>query len=136
MKLEEVPPAYREAVAVHEAFRRLGFKSEDLYFRMANVNQVFIQWLGKNNENFSVVCGEVDGDKEHVFQLWTDLVKSIVSGDFPEESLQQIFNESHIFKNSVGFLTALHRKGIDVPNRQKKPPEQSWDAYLRNAQRN
>lgn len=115
--LSDIPPLFLEALSVHEAFRKLGFNSEDVFIaRGLGPDRVLSILVGikRDGQQFFLSVGHYDGTDEQLLSTWHEVV-AVYKGS-PEESLQNMWDNSSIKKQSVVFLNALIKKGILMPN--------------------
>lgn len=133
MKYEDVHPTFREALCVWQAFRLIGFPSDNVFFgkartlvselpeyqigkmTAANPNSecwaafVELHFLGKE---FTVCAGEVpdemDFDKD-----WVEFAKKIESGEHAT-FVAEAWNKSLVSGQMGALMMAIRAKGIPV----------------------
>jgi len=114
MKLAQLHPALQEALAVHEAYRRLGFAAEDIYISQQNGNLFCI--LKTQGKDFVICVGALaECELEELTELWgaaTYLWNEVA----PEAERQALWENSCILHDATGFVMALTEKGILIPN--------------------
>ena len=111
MNLLEQPQALREAVAVFEAFRRLGFPSSAIYL-VPSHGSVAIRVVWEGND-FTVTCGPAPGTAEEIAAQWTEIASAIPT--VPESHLDHVYVNSLVRRQSVDMLVALQAKGLHPP---------------------
>lgn len=101
-----------EAVAAHEAFRKLGFPSDDIFMckDAANVLAVVLKSQGKE---FILTVGEVD-EPDHVWQArWTE--KATWWNTAPDAEKLPVYAESAVRRNAELLVGCLLQKGFVIP---------------------
>ena len=124
--LRRFPRVLQEAWAYFEALRRLGFRSDDIYFgtglgipdglpnASAAVSCMFVI-LRMHDKEFIINVGPYSGDAEMQEKIWLQIVAGVADGTYDEEELQIIWDNSKASRRSVDFIVALHEKGIAMP---------------------
>lgn len=105
----------------HQAFCRLGFRSEDLYFGfgdVVNVGQdvVFMHLETQGQEFNLAVCQLPFADEETLFAKWQAFADRI-NNSSPEYQ-DKMWRESHVGKDTDTFLAltcAIAHKGFKIP---------------------
>ena len=107
-----------EVWAVFEFFRRLGYKSDDLYL-LSDPGGVIGWQLQHEGKQYTVTVlelGDVDGAQFQ--QAWGEYCSRIMNHQVPEEELQRAWEESAILRNSEGILLDMRQKGFNPPAMQ------------------
>lgn len=121
MTYDDIDPTLREFLGAHQAFRKLGFASEDIYcapvksYLNNGVMSCFcvLQTQGKI---FTLECGPISGgDDEKFIKEYVKVAKEISSGHMPESELSRLWEECLARKQSMELLMALARKDIKIP---------------------
>jgi hypothetical protein len=123
MTYDEIHPAMRAAIAVFEMLRRLGFKSDDIYFHRnetehptglepAGMMFVVLQTQGKE---FSVRVGVVDGPNEAWAVTWKRVATAFRDGKVSAKDRSRVLVESEAYQEWRGLVAALRHKTIHVP---------------------
>ena len=110
----------RECWAVHQTLRRLGFLSDNIYIsigkdiRYPEAEACLFVVLKAQGKEFTVTVGVYPKETQADFavDMWTDFVNLANNGEFDKKNLDEIYESSHVFKNCVQFVLALHGKGI------------------------
>lgn len=130
--LFDVPDAYREALAVFEALRRLGFDADDIFFQCGlpapelvpsvvpaglNIVRVILRTTG---QEFVVDVGLLrQGEVADAFEeTMRGFMVAIVEGRLTPDELQRVWKESDIGASVEKFATLtllLQQKGFLVP---------------------
>ena len=113
---EEVPVFIREAYCVWNAFRRLGFSADDLFFELDPKN-IFITLRPNKNEvaerAFAVLVGPQNGmPRDMIYRLWRSFGEKLRDGGYDNATLDQWWEESQIRRLKVPFITQLQVKGL------------------------
>lgn len=102
-----------EALAAHEAFRKLGFSSEQLFMHENPEPHGDIGVLLKHSEKtFRFTVGRPAPGWE---EQWVRLVKLYNDGEFASEELNHWYDTSFVRMHYPELLLALHAKGIAPP---------------------
>lgn len=137
---DEVPNALLEAWSVHEALRRLGFTSDEIFFavnRPAKMGLTSVlkhqpgfkvcvseetYWqvvcvLKTHGREFVVTCGFVPKRLPHkkIVETWVDFVTRFNEGKIEEAFLQDVWERSEVKNTWVEFVAALLRAEIVPP---------------------
>lgn len=119
MKYDDISPTMRAFIGGREAFRRLGFRADDLYCALAisahfGALSCFVT-LKTQGKEFNMEVGLVeDGD---AFSAEYDRVAiAINAGELPEEVFARIWQESGPCMNAVPFILALKARNFRLPN--------------------
>lgn len=103
-------PIIREALAVHEVFRKLGFTPDEIFIRpLPSKLFVTVQQAGKE---FNLDLGAHDLDTVTVIKQWADASAWWNTGDNGER--QEMFETSEVRKNVVLIIVALTEKGFRI----------------------
>ena len=111
--LDTLPQAVKEALGYYEAFRRLEFPSDDIYFAVdaTCLTQVHLITQGKT---FRCDVGRIPArykSKKAVGKLWKSVCEAWNSGK-QQKTMDSIWNFSHAKLNAMGLLMTLGEKGI------------------------
>jgi hypothetical protein len=119
-RLADVPKPYREALAAFEALRKCGFTADDIYFLVAGPDEgpldvaVVLRAQGKE---LTVTCGAVEDTVKNAYAIWRLMAERLSSGGYTQAELDQNWQASMVYRDKVGFATALMCKGLVPPNR-------------------
>lgn len=108
-----LPKQIKEALAVHEAFRRLGFPSENIFISFDEENDdllVILEW----NADFVVHCGKWTEGKTRLIEVW-DAAVDWWNGAATDEEMHNIWFSSKVFELRSGFTVKLIECGIKIP---------------------
>lgn len=111
---DSVSPVMREMLAVHEGFRKLGFKPEDI-FAHYNPDGSVLMVLHVNDREFGVFCGNVDLTREGFYREWERVVEAVTGGSMPQADCDRIWKESVLYQHRQSFVAAIVVKGIEIP---------------------
>jgi hypothetical protein len=114
MKLLELEQYLLEALSYFEAFRRLGFRSDDIYLAIGGreapvIVQIVLQAQGKS---FSCNVAVVPKSRDEVQAAWK--MAAEIWNTAAEEERKMVWRKSHVLRNSVDFLAALISKGFSI----------------------
>lgn len=110
----------RECWSVHQALRSLGFSANDIYINIGRdlhhpeVEAVLFVVLKTQGRDFNVTVGAYFSEEEAnaAVKKWSEFVNLANGGAFEQSTLDGIYESSHVMKNKVEFIVALHNKGI------------------------
>lgn len=119
MRLSDVAPAIRQCVGIHEAFRKLGFISDDIFVGCCGSTAIVL--LRTQGKEFSVTAGIYDGGQAKFAEEWTKTASAIRAGEVPMADLNENYETLLNSMNSFGFLVALEAKGINIPKKRQNP---------------
>lgn len=114
MRKSEIHPAIRECMGAFEAFRRLGFKSDDIFAAVDTYGRAY-SILRTQGKEFTATVGMFDGRAQEFVRGWEEAAAATNKGEISPDDLQSIYQESFVLQNSVGLLLALEKKGIALP---------------------
>lgn len=108
-RLTDLPPVIREALAVHEAFRRLGVASADIYFVQYR-DQPFVSIEARQGDKrFPVAVGDAfDGIED----VWSAATRAWNAA--PTSEQMAVFEASAVYNNTSRFMSALIDHGFIV----------------------
>jgi hypothetical protein len=120
MKKEDIHPAMQACVGAHEALRRLGFQSCDIFgAAMRGIAFVILRTQGKE---FVYGAAKYDGTEEEFAAMWEKTATAICNEEVSAEDFASIYFGSPILRDKVAtaeFMLAILKKGIDIPGRQR-----------------
>lgn len=112
--LEAFPAPLREALAVHEALRKLGFSASQIYMHRNQAPRfdvlVVLKHLGKS---LNVVVGVLPDDDW--MEQWTRLVQLFNSNQISGPEFQEWYGKSWAGSHHVELLAVMEMKGISPP---------------------
>lgn len=126
-------PAYREALSIFEAFRRLGFRADDIYFqvgghidkpevvaspsgpRTVGPGYQAIVVLMSQGLRFDAVVGFLDQEPATIEETWQALAQAIMDGHVASADLDRLWAESEAFAHGIQLIFALLKKGFVLP---------------------
>lgn len=116
------PQGVYDAWACHEAFRRLGFSADDIYvIGSASVNNAGLpaihSVLRTQGRELVVICGvyNTDAELEKVMEKYAIFLELYNAGFLDEDKMRARYERSMVGQDTLGFLTAIERKGIRIP---------------------
>jgi hypothetical protein len=118
MKLAELHPIWKEALACFEALRRLGFVSDDIYMARHTDGRMKLVVL---SVSYGLIANPMCGDKfafkarpiEEVMSEWAEAAELWNHGT--DEERQSLWEQSLIGRHGVALVTDLLRYGIHAP---------------------
>jgi len=113
-------PALREALAVHEAFRRLGFTADEIFLKLGpmhgspSVHTHLQVVLRAQDKAFTVdIDAAAAGVVDDVRASWQALVSWWNSPDTPELERKELWTSSQVLKDGAAFCLALLERGFN-----------------------
>lgn len=112
MKLAELPQVFREALAYHEAFRRIGFAPDQICVRFHEGAMAVV--LKADGKTFTCAAPGplLDMDRPMFLREWARAVDTWTAATEAECAL--VWNESFVCNNSAAFTLALISQGIQI----------------------
>ena len=100
-----------EALCAHEAFRKLGFSPDDIYFRPRH-DKLFVT-VQRGGKEFNFDVGPHQRTMHALIEEWKPAAKWW--NEHPDrEALKAMYEQSNVRRNVVGLIAALHAKGFAV----------------------
>lgn len=113
------------ALAAHEAFRRLGFKPEEIFVAL-NVGRMMVS-LRRGDRVFNLMAGPYPGDYAEFMDEWDAAVEGW-NGSMTDVERQRIWSTSEVRARSAEIVIALALKGFTVDSPDEKPRQQATPA--------
>lgn len=115
MTYDEIHPTLRAFLAAHEAYRKLGFQSKDIFCIVAKngcgVLSAFANLMTQGKQ-FSIECGPTQEEFDSAHERVT---KAVVDGSVSAETLDRIWLESGPFSNAFDLAALIALKGFQIP---------------------
>ena len=109
MKLLDLPIVIKEAICCHEALRRMGFRSEDI-FVVDNMGEIFVA-LKTQGKEFNIDIGT--NPEKDIQPLW-ETATNLYNTSMDDEALE-LWNSSQMKQTFIALAQALKMKGIAIP---------------------
>lgn len=116
MTIDDLHPTLREALALHESFRRLNFTPGEIYLR-PRTNDVHVT-VKRRGLEFNAFAGTHGLTVPELIRKWA-LASAWWNDTATHAEQDSIFRDSKVFANSVGFVASIVAKGFTV---------RKWDA--------
>lgn len=118
MRYDDISPTLRAFIGGREAFRKMGFKADDLYCNISMSMRFrrlmcFVQLKAQNNV-FNLEVGPVENEAAFG-EEYRRVAIALNAGEIPQEDLDRIWQESEVYQNPLGFTSALLGKGFKPP---------------------
>lgn len=117
MSLKDIPVVYREAVCMHENFRKLGFSPEQIFFVVGKNAEKYPDerdWgyimLKHSGGEFTVTIAPIEGNPDEEWAKARELWNSSKDGEALE-----VYINSASRRAAVDLITALLTKGVSLP---------------------
>jgi hypothetical protein len=108
MNLLELPRIYLEALAMHEALRRLGVEPDHVFFTVSGGQVVALVREDAESEiKFSVALGQAPEDFERV---WPEACRAWNSA--PEAQMNKVWQQSAARHNTAALVVMLDLTGV------------------------
>ena len=116
MKVSELPTEIQEALCAWQAFRRLGYTSEQIFAIHANAptgdSAVFIKVIWRDMD-FIYSIAKTALTRTEFTAMWEQAAAAVQTEN--EKDLGKMWKNSEVLKRSVELLAALEHKGIFWP---------------------
>lgn len=118
MKYDKISPILRKFIGSREAFRRLGFSADDLYFaispsaRLKGAIGGFVKLLTQGKE-FVLELGPVEGNSDGLIAEYKRFCAA--QDKVSQADMDRMWQESEPFQDKAGFVLALLAKGFVFP---------------------
>jgi len=116
------PRVYLEGWAVFEAFRRLGFKNEEIGAIVGRSPEhgpdTFHLVLASQGKKFTYTVLPIDRPFDEAVAFWNSMFEDISSGSVKDDALLEMWRASRMGSDEVHFATLvmlLQEKGFRIP---------------------
>ena len=103
-----------ELLCVFEAFRRLGFRSDDIFFAHDDEGQIGIVLRWAHGKGFTVYVGETKLSHGAFREHWTAAADAWNTGS--DDMLERLWERSKIREKCGPPVAALMKKGVRIPD--------------------
>ena len=122
--IQQIEPEYVEAFGIHEALRKFGFRSDDIFFSIgisANFGgrcmHIILKTQGKQ---FIMTVCKIDDDvtDEQVYNRWSEVATLMSSHMISQDEANRMWQQSQMGKNQDDFealALAIQAKGFFLP---------------------
>ena len=140
MKLKDIHPTFQEALGIHEAFRKCGFPSDEIFVLLnpdvQYVNSPGVDGSGSSDtfdkpgrremlvvlktqgKEFRVTVGIVIMSYTTWEAAWKSVCAAVMERRVNERDLDTIWQNCRAFRDTVSFVLAIRAKGIVIPGNQ------------------
>lgn len=112
--IDSYPEGFKEALATHEFFRKLGFSADNIFIHL-RIDGMLMVILEDQGKRFAVNVHRTQLTEDELRKQWPELVEKINRGEVPQEELDAAWVNSYIFANKVDAVAALILKGFHCP---------------------
>lgn len=122
MTYGEISLTMRSFVGGWEAFRKLGFRSRDIYLMVSKSYQLkgafaaFVA-LRTQGREFNLEVGPVSSVAE-AHAEYEVVAAAIAAGLVPQADLDRMWQESECHQRAADFVLAVHQKGFELPGKK------------------
>lgn len=109
----DIHPTFKTALALFNALRGLGFKSDDIWF-VATPND-FIVEIHQDGHEYGIRAGRIDMSQEKCEEHWKEISTAVSDGKFSQESMNKLWAESNVHNNLGKLVTDLVSGGVSIP---------------------
>lgn len=126
-RMKDFPAVYRDCWALHEALRRLGFASEDIFVLLSgNAEQPttglwFFVVLKTQGKEFTITVRPIEGlGEEEAGAGWTAFVNLVNARTFALTEMQRVYKTRFVDRvpGPAMLVSALLAKGFVLPRQQ------------------
>lgn len=117
MKLREIPKGYLECLAIFEAFRRLGYPADKIFF--VCFSDAVVMSLRHEGLEFAVRVDDFDGHQatcEEIVETWNRAAVAW-NGELTESDRLDIWDNSKVKKSATAFVVLMQTAGFEIPMR-------------------
>jgi hypothetical protein len=138
---DDISPAMRSFIAAFEGFRKLGFKSDDLFLSIApsgrNLGVLTAFCLLKTQgKEFCLECAPIPNQDGEAFgREFTRVAEAMNANDVVQEDFDRIWQESFVYRERTTFVQAVLNKGFIPPNSKNALLEMQRHTPVRNPKR-
>jgi hypothetical protein len=125
---DQIHPILRGVIGVFEGMRKVGFVSDDIFVEvnrhpdLAEDELMVFVALKTQGREFLVSVGPWPCDKvDDLHAQWIVLCEAMNKNDVVQADMDRIWQESLVFRDKVGFATAIAMKGIAAPGTDAPP---------------
>jgi hypothetical protein len=112
MTYDDIHPTFRNALGVHEVFRRVGFTPEDIFVHRNPDGEMHVAVV-QGEKRFAVTVGFVPHETEEAWaDDWNALTYAVIEKRVSERDFRRCLEECGLLGASVPFLMAMRAKGI------------------------
>ena len=113
-----------EALGFFEAFRKMGFPADDIYFQPGHgsLRDELMVFLRAQGLQFAGSCGQVAEQSPEVMSSLNEAITTWNDPTTPDSWRQEIYENSLARRNSVSLVTALAAKGFDLSKTREVKP--------------
>jgi len=106
----------REALAVFELFRKLGFSADQIYLVINDTRDVVVELHVEDQSGGGVRVGALPPEisREEAFAKWKEIAEHM--REVPEIELRTLWAGSMARVRAVQIMTAIRMRGIALPN--------------------
>jgi hypothetical protein len=105
----------RRFIGAFEAYRRLGFKADDIFFLVSESARFGVLsafcLLKTQGKEFATECGPVESQEKAAAEY-----AALAMDKLPEADLERLWDESEPRQNATLFVLAIVDKGFRIPN--------------------
>lgn len=105
-------PAIKEALAVHEAFRRLNFTPDEIFLRLSGT-QLFVT-VQRGDKEFNSLVGQHFQATEEILRAHWDQAVHAWNVTMSELQRRAIYEGSLICRMATEFVAAIVTKGFSI----------------------
>ena len=114
----EFQSSIKEALAVHEGLRKVGFEAEDIYVRPQELQDgsilVHVSITNKDIE-FGIAVGLFNGSRKELESQWEEASRWW-NTRATDDQLDDIWENSKMRTAGEGIIEQLVRRGVEIPN--------------------
>ena len=104
-------PIVAEVWCVHEAMRRYGFESADIFVRPGDDGRVIVL-LRRGDADYTIIVGEMGVTKDVFAEAWTAFGAAVNTGEVSDAELAAMWDASKIRTHAVALASELVFAGL------------------------
>jgi hypothetical protein len=114
MPLSDYPDVLADTLGLWNTFRRMGYKSDWLYFSYSASDCKVSLVVQHPKKSFSVCVGRYVASEEEIERLWTSLCDEWISEKISDEELHQFWDSGRSSRFLAPLLTRLVQEGLPI----------------------
>jgi hypothetical protein len=109
----DIHPTFKTALALFNALRGLGFKSDDIWF--VSTPKDFIVEIHQGDKEYGIRAGSIDMSQEQCEERWRQISTAVSAGKYSQQSMDKLWEESHVMGNLTKLVFDLVNGGVRIP---------------------
>lgn len=117
MQLQEIHPSLQKALGYHEALRRLGFLSSNIFVHLEN-QELFVALVQDKKQAVLIPVGEYERERDTLVSEWGQVSEAVINNKLSDDDIFKCVDIVIPNVKTGHILTsALVNAGIRIPGR-------------------